>query len=104
MQWQRQLTGLLKGNFEFRGTRNETRIVAKEIADFSTIRFHFETNNLPCFTFYPKSQKPVKAVIRHLPFTTPVEDISDGLVDLGIDVISVRQMSATRRSPEEHGS
>jgi hypothetical protein len=26
------------------------------------------------------------------------------LVDLGIDVISVRQMSATRRSPEEHGS
>jgi hypothetical protein len=88
---QRQLRGLLKGNFEFRSTRNGTTIV--------TLPSHFESNNLPYFTFYPKSQKPIKAVIRHLPFTTPAEDISDRAVDLGFDVISVKQMSATRRSP-----
>jgi hypothetical protein len=69
--------------------------------DFPTIRSQFESNDLSCFTCYPKSQKPIKAAIRHLPFTTPAEDISDGLVDLGFDVISVKLMSVTRRSPEE---
>jgi hypothetical protein len=101
IQLQRQLKGLLKGNFEFSRARNGTRIVTKEMADFSIIRSHFESNNLPYFTFYPKSQKPIKAVIRHLPFTTPEEDISDGVVGLAFDVISVKQMSATRRSPAE---
>jgi hypothetical protein len=40
----------------------------------------------------------MKAVIRHLPQSTPAEDISDGLVSPGFDVISVKQMIATRRS------
>jgi hypothetical protein len=93
IQLQRQLMGLLKGSFEFCSTRNETRIVKKEIADCSTTRAHFDSNNLPNFTFYPKSQKPMKAVIRNLPYTTPAEDISDGLVNTGLDVISVKQMS-----------
>jgi hypothetical protein len=43
----------------------------------------------------------MKAVIRHLPFTIPAEDISDVLADFVFDVISIRQMSATRRSPAE---
>jgi hypothetical protein len=42
------------------------------------------------FTFYPKADKPIKAVIRHLPINTPAEDIVEGLVDIGFDVISVR--------------
>jgi hypothetical protein len=41
----------------------------------------------------------MKAVIRHLPHNTHAEDISDGLLSLGFDVISVKQMTATRRSP-----
>jgi hypothetical protein len=51
--------------------------------------------------FYAKSKKPMKAVIRHLSHNTPAEDISDGLVSLGFDGISVKQMTATRRSPHE---
>jgi hypothetical protein len=47
IQIQRQLKSLLKGNFEFRGTRNPTRVVTKEMVDFSTIRSHLESNNLP---------------------------------------------------------
>jgi hypothetical protein len=43
----------------------------------------------------------MKAVIRHLPHNTPAEDISDGLLSLGFDVISVKQMTATRRSPSD---
>jgi hypothetical protein len=39
-------------------------------------------------------------VTRYLPIsTTPVADISDGLVSLGFDVIIVKQMSTIRRSP-----
>jgi hypothetical protein len=45
------------------------------MADFSAIRSHFESNNLHYFVFYPKSQKPVKAVIQHLPISALVEDI-----------------------------
>jgi hypothetical protein len=40
----------------------------------------------------------MKVMIRHLPHNTPAEDISDGLVSLGFDVISVKQMTATHRS------
>jgi hypothetical protein len=56
---QRQLKGSLKGNSEFRSTSNGTRAVTKEMADFSANRSHFESNNLPYFTFCPKFQKPI---------------------------------------------
>jgi hypothetical protein len=101
IQWQCQLKGLLKGSFEFSSIKNGTRVVMKEIADFSPITSHFKCNNFPYFNFYPKSQKSIKAVICHLPYTTPAEDISDGLVNLEFDVTSIRQMSATHQSPAE---
>jgi hypothetical protein len=69
------------------------------MADFSAIHSHFESDNLPYFTFYPKSQKLMKVVMRHLLVSTTAEDISDGLVNIGFDVISVEQMYITHRSP-----
>jgi hypothetical protein len=66
------------------------------MADFSAVRSYLENNNLAYFTFYPKSLKLIEAVIRHLPLDTPAEDISDRLVSLGFDVISVTQMTADR--------
>jgi hypothetical protein len=100
MQLQRHIRDIVTGNFEFRNTRSGTRIVTKEMSDFSAIRKHLDNNNLSYFTF-PKTEKPIKAVIRHLPSNTPAQDISDGLVDLGFDIISVKQMSTNRRSPSE---
>jgi hypothetical protein len=44
---------------------------------------------------YAKSEQNIKAVIRHLPPNTTAEDIYDGLVSLGFDVISVKQMTTT---------
>jgi hypothetical protein len=61
------------------------------MADFQSIRSLFDANNLSYYSFFPKFEKTIKAVIRHLPHNTPAEDISDGLVSLGFDVISVKQ-------------
>jgi hypothetical protein len=74
------------------------------MADFSAIKTFLEKKELSFYTFFPKSEKPIKAVIRHLPINTPAEDISDGLVGLGFDVISVRQMTTTRRTSPEGSS
>jgi hypothetical protein len=71
------------------------------MADFQSIKAHFDAHNLSYYSFYPKSKKPMKAVIRHLPYNTLSEDLSDGLVSLGFDVISVMQMTATRQSPSD---
>jgi hypothetical protein len=101
IQLQKQLKGMVKDNFEFHSTRNGTRAITKTMADFSAVKSYLENNNLAYFTFYPKSLKPIKAVICHIPLNTPVEDISDRLVSLAFDVISVKHMTATRWSPYE---
>jgi hypothetical protein len=69
------------------------------MADFQSVKSHFDSQTLSCYSFFPKSEKPIKAVVNHLPHNTPAEDISDGLVSHGIDVVSVKQMTAIRRSP-----
>jgi hypothetical protein len=71
------------------------------MTDFSAIKSHFDNKGMSYFTFYPKSQKPVEAVIRHLPNSTPAENIYDGLMSLDFDVISVKQMTTNRRSSAE---
>jgi hypothetical protein len=96
---QKQLKSAVKEIFEFRSNRNRTRVITRGIADFQSDKSHFDANNLSYYSFYPKSKKGIKAVIRNLPHNTPAEDKSDGLVSRGFDVISVKQMTATRWSP-----
>jgi hypothetical protein len=43
---QNHRTELVKGNFKFRNTRNGTRIVTKEMADFSAIKSYFDNQGL----------------------------------------------------------
>jgi hypothetical protein len=71
------------------------------MADYSAIKSFFLQNNLKFYTIFPKSLKPIKAVIRHLPTNTPAGEIYEALVDLGFDVASVRQMTTSRRPPSE---
>jgi hypothetical protein len=68
------------------------------MADFQSVKSYFDNHNLSYFSFFPKNEKPVKAVIRQLPHNTPAQDISDGLVSLGFDVINVKQTTTTRQS------
>jgi hypothetical protein len=65
----------------------------KEMADFSVIRSRFESDNVPYFIFYPKFQKVIRTVTRHLPVSALAEDISLWLVNLDFDVLSFKQMS-----------
>jgi hypothetical protein len=81
---------VVKENFEFRSTINGTRVITRSMADFQSVISHFDTNNLSYYTFYPKSEKRITAAISHLQHNTPAEDISDRLVTLGVDVISVK--------------
>jgi hypothetical protein len=100
IQLQKKLKGVTRQTFELRNTRSGTRVVTKDMVDYQAVKAHFTENSLAYFTFCPKSEKPVKAVLRHLPSNTPAKDISDGLVDLGFDVVSVKQMSSARQSPD----
>jgi hypothetical protein len=98
IQLQKQLKNVVKGDFEFRSTRNGIRFVTKGMADYEAVKSRFTNHNLSYYSFFPKSQKPIKAVIRHLPPYTPAKYISEELENLGFDVINVKQMTTTRRS------
>jgi hypothetical protein len=60
------------------------------MADYSAIKPYLEKNNLQYFTFSPKSEKPIKAVIYNLSPDTPAEDISNSLEALSFNVVNVR--------------
>lgn len=98
MQLQKEIKGLVKDILEFRSTRNGTRVVTPDMADYYSIRTQFDKNKLSYFTFHPKGNKPIKFLIRHLPTDTPAEGICNGLQDLGFNVLSVKQMTAFRSS------
>jgi hypothetical protein len=90
IQLQKQLKVVVSGDFEVRNTRNGTRVITRGMADFQSVKSHFDSKNLSYLTFFSKSEKPIKAVILHLPYTTHAENISDGLVSLGFDVVNVK--------------
>jgi hypothetical protein len=97
---QRRLNNEAKGDFDFRNTKNGTRVITKSMTDFEAVKSDFSAHNLSFYSFFPKFVKPVKGVLRHLPSNTPAEDISEGLINLGFDEVSVKQMT-TRRSPSQ---
>jgi hypothetical protein len=87
----------VSGEFLFRNTATGTRITIKSMVDYNATQKLLNEQNLHFFKFYDtNADKPVKAVIRHLPGNTSAEDI---IVDLQ-DVISVKQMTAKRPTPE----
>jgi hypothetical protein len=101
LQLQKNISAIVQGSFEFRNTRNGTRVLTKEMVDYSAIKSFFLQNNLKFYTFFPKSLKPIKDVIRHLPTNTPAGEIYEALVDLGFDIANVRQMTTSRWPPSE---
>jgi DNA replicative helicase MCM subunit Mcm2 (Cdc46/Mcm family) len=91
IQLQSDLKEHAKGEYEFRNTRSGTRIITKEMADYLAMKSYLEKHNLQYFTFSPNSEKPIKAVIRHLP--------PDSLEDMDFNVIYMRQLTTNRTAP-----
>jgi hypothetical protein len=82
------LKAVLTREFFFWNTASGTRNTTKSMADYKTIQNVLSQKGLPFFTFYIKGDKPVKAVIRHLPNYTLSEDITVALQKLGYKVTS----------------
>jgi hypothetical protein len=64
---QKQLIGVVSENFEFLSTSNGTRVITRSMANFQSVRSHFDSQNLCYYSFFPKSEKPIKSVIRNIP-------------------------------------
>jgi hypothetical protein len=90
---QKDLKAVVTGEF-FRNSASGTRITTKSVADYKTIQNLLSQKGIPFFTLYTKGDKPVKAVIRHLPNNTSSEDITVALQESGYEVICVKQMTA----------
>jgi hypothetical protein len=82
IQLQKQLKNVVKEDFEFYSTKNGTRIITRGIVNFLGVKSHIESHNASFFTFFPKSEKLIKTMIRYLPLNTPAEDICDDLASL----------------------
>jgi hypothetical protein len=62
--------------------------------DYSAKICRLDMTNLQYYTFHPKSERPLKSVIRQPPGETPAEVISNEREALGFSVITVHQMMA----------
>jgi hypothetical protein len=92
LKFQAELNVISKGSFELRSGRNGARIITKDMVDYLAIKKHLEEKKICFYTFFPKSMKPIKVVIRQLPGNTPAEDIAKELQGIGFDIISLRQL------------
>jgi hypothetical protein len=92
---QSDLNDHVKREYEFRNAWNGTRISTKEITKYSYIKPYLKKNSFHYFILSPNSEKPIKAIIHHL----PPDGISSNLDDLGFNVINVRQMTANGTAP-----
>jgi hypothetical protein len=98
IQLQKQLKGVAKQHFGFHNNKSGTRVITKDMVEYQSVKAHFESNNVSYYTFYPKSERPIKAMLHHLSVNTLEEETAVWLVDLRFEVISVRQVLTTRRS------
>jgi hypothetical protein len=70
IQMLKQMKNVVKKDFVFRNNRSGTRDITRSMADFLAVKSNFEGNNLSFYTFFPKPETPIKAVIRYLPLNT----------------------------------
>jgi hypothetical protein len=50
LQLQKFVKYMVKENFQFRNTRNGTRVITKTLANFAAVKSYLETHNLQYFT------------------------------------------------------
>ena len=98
LQWDLKLC--IKGQFEFWSIYISSQLVPHEMASDSATWARFDVISFYCYTFHPKSSRPVEMVICHLVTSTSVENMWSGWEELSFNVASVNQMTAIWPSPE----
>jgi hypothetical protein len=58
IQLQKQLKGVVSEDFEFRNTRNGTRVITRGMADFKFVKSYFETTTCPTYPFSRNMKNP----------------------------------------------
>jgi hypothetical protein len=96
LNFQGEIKAITKGSFELQNVRNGTMVATREMTHYLVIKKHLEQKRVPHYTYHPKSEKPIKAVMRHLPGNTPAADIASELLAMDFTLISVRQLSSKR--------
>jgi len=94
---QNEIKAKLRLDFALLNTTNVFRISTKRMEDYVTHKKHLDQNQTHYYTFHPKAENPIKAVIRHLLGENPGEDISNELLALGNKVHNVRKIPTTRQ-------
>jgi hypothetical protein len=77
-----------------------TRVTIKSMVDYNAIQNFWTERNFHFFIFYTKADKPINAIIKHLPGNISTEDITVALQETDY-VISVKQM--TTKCPTSEG-
>jgi hypothetical protein len=70
------------------------------MVDCNAIQQFLTEINLHFFTFNKNADKPVTAVIKHFPGNTSAEHFTVALLDTDYVIISVKQMTTKRPTPE----
>jgi hypothetical protein len=88
------INAIAKRNFEFRTSRNDTRVVRQEMADYSAIILNLMCKicNVSPSTLKPRNSRPSSGIF---PVPRLRRDILNELVALRFSAISVHQMTAT---------
>jgi hypothetical protein len=97
---QREIKSVVSGEFLSRNTATGNRITTKSTLDYNATQKFLTEQNLHFSTFYTKTDKLVKAVIRHLPANISAQDMIVAFQEIDYDVISLQQMTAKRPTPE----
>jgi len=68
------------------------KLVTSTHAHFRTVQRYLKDNQLPFHTFLMKEDRPLKVVLRGLPFGLLDVEIFDGLIELNFNVIDVKPL------------
>jgi hypothetical protein len=89
----------VKGEYEFRNTRNGTLIITTEMADNSATKSFLEKKKLHYFTFSPKFRKAYQGSDPIFSQTRQRNMLPAAFEDLGFNVINERQLTTNPRAP-----
>lgn len=86
----------LSNHIVTRYVKNQIQVTTDCLDSYRTIQKYLTENKIPARTLDLKSERPKKFIIRGLPVTTDLEDISDALSHKGIEPLKIAYLTNRR--------